>query len=166
MANFEITKHLQLSIHHPEKLCKVSHALSTPLRVGILQQLTGQSLRVNELAKALDQPMSTIALNVRILEEAGLITSELRNGPRGASKLCSRCVDRVDITLFTPIRVPPSTNELIIPLPIVKWGVPAALWEKTALSVWRMIPAPSIFRNGLPLSISGFGPAIWNIVSL
>ena len=118
MANFEITKHLQLSIHHPEKLCKVSHALSTPLRVGILQQLTGQSLRVNELAKALDQPMSTIALNVRILEEAGLITSELRNGPRGASKLCSRCVDRVDITLFTPIRVPPSTNELIIPLPI------------------------------------------------
>ncbi len=118
MTNPHITKQLELSIHQPHRLSQVCHALSTDLRVGILQQLIGQSMRVNELARAMDQPLSTIALNVRILEEAGLITTELRNGPRGVTKLCSRCVDNVNITLYKPARTPSAANELVIPLPI------------------------------------------------
>ena len=118
MAAEDITKYLQLSINKPEQLSKVCHALSTELRLGILKHLTQRGMRVNELAQAMDQPLSTIALNIRILEDAGLITTELRSGSRGAMKLCFRCVDSVDITLFRPLRTQNLANELVIPLPI------------------------------------------------
>ncbi|MBQ2699737.1 MAG: helix-turn-helix domain-containing protein [Clostridia bacterium] len=118
MPSAEITKYLQLSIDSPEQLSKVCHALSTELRLGIIKNLTRRGMRVNELAQAMGQPLSTIALNVRILEEAGLITTELRAGARGAMKLCFRCVDQLDITLFRPQRMERLANELVISLDV------------------------------------------------
>jgi predicted transcriptional regulator len=44
-------------------------------------------------------PVSTAALNVRQLEEAGLITTQIQPGIRGAMKLCSRRVDSVSMRL-------------------------------------------------------------------
>lgn len=71
MAAEDITKYLQLSINKPEQLSKVCHALSTELRLGILKHLTQRGMRVNELAQAMDQPLSTIALNIRFWRMQG-----------------------------------------------------------------------------------------------
>ena len=56
-------------------------------------------MNVNELAEALSLPVSTAALNVRQLEEAGLISAEIQPGIRGAMKLCTQRVESVSRVL-------------------------------------------------------------------
>ena len=93
------SKHISLSISHPECLCPVAKALSSPMRVKMLGLLCARSMNVNELAEALSMPVSTAALNVRQLEDAGLIAADIQPGIRGAMKLCSRRVETVSMSL-------------------------------------------------------------------
>lgn len=92
-------RHIDLSLSEPERLCPVAKALSSPMRVRMITLLSERSMNVNELADALSMPVSTAALNVRQLEEAGLITTQIQPGIRGAMKLCSRRVDSVSMRL-------------------------------------------------------------------
>ena len=92
-------KHADLTIERPDSLRRIAHALSAPVRLQIMQALSKRSMSVGELAQVLDVPMSTTALSVRILEEAGLIHTEAQPGTRGAVKLCSRKIDTIAIRL-------------------------------------------------------------------
>ena len=92
-------RHISLSLSEPERLCPVAKALSSPIRVRMISLLGVRPMNVNELAEALSLPVSTAALNVRQLEEAGLIHTEIHPGIRGAMKLCSRRVDSVSMLL-------------------------------------------------------------------
>ena len=92
-------RHISLSLGEIERLCPVAKALSSPMRVRMLSLLGIRSMNVNELAEALSLPVSTAALNVRQLEEAGLISTEIQPGIRGAMKLCSRKIDSVSMRL-------------------------------------------------------------------
>ena len=97
------TKHMRLAIEDPERLCQVSRALSNPVRLKILQLLGKKSmLSVNDLADSLDVPVSTVALNIRTLEEAGLIFTENMPGIRGMLKLSTRKIDSLSIDLMPP----------------------------------------------------------------
>lgn len=80
---------LKLSVNDPKALAKISHALSTELRVSILSLLRQGNLSCLELSKALGYPLSTISANVRILENAGLIVTELLPAKNGSKKICS-----------------------------------------------------------------------------
>lgn len=92
-------KHAELSVDDPERLCRVAHALSAPLRVQVMQALGDHSMNVGEIAGKLNIPMSTAALAVKVLEEAGIIRTEMQPGIRGAMKLCSRQLDTASIQL-------------------------------------------------------------------
>ena len=94
------TRHLSLSMNQPERLSAVAKALSSPVRVRMLGLLGERSMNVNEIAEALHLPVSTAALNVRQLEESGLITTAIQPGIRGAMKLCSQRVDSVGMSLI------------------------------------------------------------------
>jgi predicted transcriptional regulator len=72
------------------------HALASPVRL-----LGLRSMYVNEIAEQLSIPVSTAAMNIRVLEEAGVLSSELQPGTRGTMKLCSRRLDSVAINLET-----------------------------------------------------------------
>lgn len=98
-------KHLDLQIERPELITSVAKALSSPIRVQMIRHLNERSLNVGELAEALSIPMSSAAMHVRTLEDAGLLLCEMQPGQRGAMKLCSRKLDTINITL-----VPPQTN--------------------------------------------------------
>jgi len=93
------SKHIQLSLSEIDRLCPVAKALSSPIRAKMLALLYTRSMNVNELAEALSLPVSTAALNVRQLEDAGLISCEIQPGIRGAMKLCSRRIDSVSMRL-------------------------------------------------------------------
>ena len=95
------TRHIELSIDQLERLCPVAKALSSPMRMRMLTLLGTRPMNVNEMAEALGLPVSTAALNVRQLEDAGLITTEIQPGVRGAMKLCSRRVESVGIRLIS-----------------------------------------------------------------
>ncbi|MBQ4608443.1 MAG: helix-turn-helix domain-containing protein [Clostridia bacterium] len=92
-------KHVDLSISKPDMLYRISHALASPVRIRIMQVLGTRNMNVGELAQALDIPMSTAALAVKTLEEAGLITTETQPGARGSMKLCSRRLDTLSVRL-------------------------------------------------------------------
>lgn len=109
-------RHISLSLSELEQLCPVAKALSSPVRVKMIALLCIRSMNVNELAEALSLPVSTAALNVRQLEEAGLITTEIQPGIRGAMKLCSRRIDSVSMRL-TP-EMHDGVNALTLQLPI------------------------------------------------
>ena len=92
-------KHIELSIGKPDQLYRFAHALASPVRIRIMEALGSRSMSVGELSEALDIPMSTTALAVKTLEEAGIITTETQPGARGAMKLCSRRLDALSIQL-------------------------------------------------------------------
>ena len=93
-------KHAELSVRRPEALLKIAKALSAELRVRIIAELSRHSLSVGELARILDVPMSSVALAVRVLEEADLIRCDTQPGTHGALKICNRKIDTVSIELF------------------------------------------------------------------
>ena len=110
------SRHIDLSLSELENLCPVAKALSSPMRVKMIALLGIRPMNVNELADALNMPVSTAALNVRQLEEAGLISTEIQPGIRGAMKLCSRRIDSVSMRL-TP-EMHDGVNALTVQLPI------------------------------------------------
>lgn len=84
-----MSKEIELSIQEVENLAAVAKALSSEVRLSIIQLLNKNSLNVNEISEKLGIPASSAALNVKVLEEADLIHTELQPGTRGAMKLCS-----------------------------------------------------------------------------
>lgn len=90
---------LELSINKPEELVKVAHALSTMTRADMIRLLMKKSANIIEIAEHLQIPVSTAAANVRVLEEAGLIITELQPASRGAMKVCSRNFDDIHMSL-------------------------------------------------------------------
>lgn len=109
-------KHISLSLSELDRLCPVAKALSSPMRVKMIALLCVRSMNVNELAEALALPVSTAALNVRQLEEAGLIATEIQPGIRGAMKLCSRRVDSVSMRLTPDTQEDANTVTLHLPI--------------------------------------------------
>lgn len=109
-------RHISLSLSELERLCPVAKALSSPMRVKMISLLGIRPMNVNELAEALSLPVSTAALNVRQLEEAGLISTEIQPGIRGAMKLCSRRIDSVSMRLVSEMRDGMSALTLQLPI--------------------------------------------------
>ncbi|WP_440960507.1 ArsR/SmtB family transcription factor [Paenibacillus nitricinens] len=95
---------LELSMEHLDELVKVTHALSTELRLRMLELLNIRRMNVVELAEALEIPVSTAASNVKVLEQAKLIETELLPASRGAMKVCSRIYDDIKIVINVPER--------------------------------------------------------------
>lgn len=109
-------KHVDLSIDEPELLYKYVHALDSPVRIRIIRALSEGSMNVGELAQKLDIPMSSAALAVKTLEEAGIIMTETQPGARGAMKICSRKTDTMSISLMPLEKM--ETNVLTLHMPI------------------------------------------------
>ena len=91
MAGKKESGYIVLNIAQPEELCRVARAFSSPKRVEILQLLgTNNIMNVNEIAKAIDLPISSTAMHICTLEEAGLITCAKQPSFRGTMKMCTR----------------------------------------------------------------------------
>ncbi len=80
-------------------LVLTARALASEVRVEILKLLCKETLKVNEIAERLNIPASTAALNVKVLEEAGLIRCDLQPGIRGSMKVCYKQVEELTILL-------------------------------------------------------------------
>ena len=115
LPNFS-SKNLELTLDNIEQIQPIAHALSTTLRLKILQLIQGRGMSVNELARALDVPPSTVALNVQVLENAGLIRCDTQPGVRGKLKICDRRLDKIAIRLQS--RHQAEAEQLVYEMPI------------------------------------------------
>src|SRR5687767_5247678 len=100
-------KTLQLEADTPhETIVEALKALASVPRWRILQLLAHGGRSVNEIAQALEMPSSTVAAQVKILEEANLLHSELTAASHGLQKVCNRTYDNVFVQLPSPSEAP------------------------------------------------------------
>jgi predicted transcriptional regulator len=109
-------KRMDLTISDPKTMCTVAHALSTDLRLKILALINSNTLNVIEIADALDVPVSTVAVNIAVLEKANLVKTKQVTGVHGMQKRCVRLTDSVSINLIMSRASLSQTGE--IPMPI------------------------------------------------
>lgn len=83
-----------------DALCNLGKAISSPIRIEIMQLLYEKSMIIKDIAKILKLPASSTAFHLKLLEQAGLIRIEEKPGSRGTTKLCTRKVDRLTIDLM------------------------------------------------------------------
>lgn len=75
-------------------------AISSPVRANILKLLVSSSMTLSEIARILDQPMSSTAQNIKLLEDAGLIKTTVSYSSVGKSRTCYRTCDKIEFVLF------------------------------------------------------------------
>lgn len=98
-----MAKHIRLDLVNEEELCNLGKAISTPVRLKILSLVNFKKMSIAEIARELNIPASSAALNVKVLQEADLIRIEEQPGTRGSIKLCTRNIDKIDIRLVKPV---------------------------------------------------------------
>jgi predicted transcriptional regulator len=92
-------------------------ALASAIRVEILRLLHRDGpLNVNDIARALDLPQSTVATNVQILEGALLITTKTIKASRGHQKICSARYDEIILRFAGDDGKDDSVIEVAMPL--------------------------------------------------
>ncbi|WP_108659087.1 ArsR/SmtB family transcription factor [Acuticoccus kandeliae] len=85
---------------YPENAFEVLRGLASPVRIRILRLLQRGPLNVNEIAERLSLPQSTIATNVSILDEAGLIETKItKAASKGQQKICAARYGEIVIRL-------------------------------------------------------------------
>src|SRR5690606_35827235 len=72
----------------------------------IMEILAHQLLNLSEISERLVIPLSTTVMHVNVLEDAGLLRTEMRPGERGLQKVCQRVYDTVLIDLPTGDTLP------------------------------------------------------------
>ena len=98
MAPSKETK--ELFIDDIDQFTSCAKALASPARVNILKFLQASSLNLAEIAQATGQPLSSTSQNIKILEEAGLICTNVTYTSSGKSRICFRTCDGINLILF------------------------------------------------------------------
>jgi predicted transcriptional regulator len=90
---------LEIDVNGDEASVHVLKALASEPRLEILRLLSERFATINEIAQELGVPASTATANVRILESAGLVETELRSTSTGLHKRVVRTYDQVVVNL-------------------------------------------------------------------
>lgn len=93
-------------------------ALASEKRLAILRYLADYDAgaSVNDIAAAMEMPTSTATMHINILEEAGLLHTELQPASRGLQKRCTRVYTQILVQLPTNQKPEPLTATVIMPI--------------------------------------------------
>jgi predicted transcriptional regulator len=97
---FAIDSHTMVLNMDEENLISIAKAISSPTRVTILKLLNQRPMDVSELAKALKQTEANISAQIKLLDQAGLITCRYEPGDHGVRKINEVTFRRLAINLF------------------------------------------------------------------
>jgi len=105
-----------IELSNLEDIQEVSRALGGKLRLKIIGLLKTGPRNLNEIASALDIPLSTVTVNIRQLHDAGIIRIDKQPGRRGIQKICSIAVNQFTIKLLDAEESPAGLE--IIEMPV------------------------------------------------
>lgn len=80
----------------------IGHALSSPIRLTILNLLSFKNLTLKEIATTLNMPLNSLSKHISILEKSGLIGTQVNFTTKGKARSCYRTTDALAITIFDP----------------------------------------------------------------
>jgi predicted transcriptional regulator len=111
---------INLDLYQSEKSAAVFRALSSSVRLKMLGVVVEKSARINisELAEEFSLPLSSAALHVKILEEAGLIFTEEKPGLRGAQKICAILAEDVYLNIYHREKKEKPAKNLVYKMPL------------------------------------------------
>jgi predicted transcriptional regulator len=110
-------KTLRVDARDPgDRVVRVLKALGNDTRLAILKVIGDRVVPLSEVARELSLPASTAAMHMLVLENAGLIRSEMRPASRGLQKVCARTYDEVVIDL--PRGLPQATTAIEHEMPV------------------------------------------------
>lgn len=112
----DISLNLGNKTHH-EHIVNIGKALSSPVRLQILNLLKIKALSIQEIAEMLDIPISSTAHHISCLEEAKLVVTESQPGLRGSMRVCICSMQSIHIDGAEP-NLDPYKNNIIIHMPI------------------------------------------------
>ncbi len=73
---------------HKPFIVAAGKALSSPVRIDILNLIKTKPLSLQEISRLLQLPLSSTAMHIRCLEDAGLVITENQPGIRGSMRVC------------------------------------------------------------------------------
>lgn len=73
---------------HKASIVAVGKALSSPTRIDIMNLIKTKPLSLQEISRLLQIPLSSTAMHIRCLEDAGLVFTENQPGIRGSMRVC------------------------------------------------------------------------------
>lgn len=82
-----------LEVNHDGKALNIMKALASEPRLQILELLNNQDMNMNEISEKLNMPAPSVTVNIKKLEDAGLIEVEYQPGSHGSQKICRRTYD-------------------------------------------------------------------------
>src|SRR5512141_1352036 len=91
----------KILVVNPSTDRQVVRGLASELRLRLLEHLARGPRNVNQLAQDLDLPQSTVATNVAVLEECGLVRTEIAKARKGSQKICSTAFEEIVIRFGT-----------------------------------------------------------------
>lgn len=109
---------ITLNIDEVEKSSKIFHALASPTRLKILQLIENKPLNISRISSLMNIPMSSTALAINTLEDAGLVITTSSPGLRGSQKLCALKTDSIYLQIKKNELQGENTNIIIEQMPI------------------------------------------------
>lgn len=108
---------IELDYTNIPQAAEIARALSSELRLQMLQIIESQPMNISEIAEKVQIPISSTAAHIRVLESAGLVVTTNQPGKRGSQKVCVLKVGRVDYTLLQK-KFPRAQNYIMEEMPV------------------------------------------------
>lgn len=102
-------ENLTIHLDDKDKLVDICKALSSPIRLDILHFLALKPAIISDVAAEFNIPLSSAALYIKVLENAGLIYAQTIPGSKGSQKLCGVLVNSIEINMFHDVFEPKPT---------------------------------------------------------
>ena len=99
-----------------EQALLVLKALGSEQRLRVLEYIGNRRCTVTEIAQGLNLPLSTTTAHINILQDAGLLHTELEAASRGLQKVCNRTYDQLLIDLSMPLEQQSKVVEVSMPV--------------------------------------------------
>ncbi len=106
-----------LEVKNDAEAIAITKALGSEPRMQILDILNNSEMNLNEISEKLDMPAPSVTVNIKKLEEAGLIETEYQPGSHGSQKICRRTYDSILIK-FPGTNLEFDSNIIEVPMPI------------------------------------------------
>ena len=147
---------------NPEDGLDVLKGLASPIRVNILKALHAKGrLNGNESSRELGLPQSTVATNVQVLEEAGLIATETVKARKGHQKICSARYDEI-IVRFVSEKPQRQDNLVEVSMPLglftsIEVSAPCGLCSTDGVIGLLDVPDSFLDPNRVQAALIWFG---------
>ncbi|MBE7721104.1 ArsR/SmtB family transcription factor [Lacrimispora indolis] len=105
------------NLAHHSHIISIGKALSSPVRLNILNLLKTTPLSIQEIASILSIPVSSTAAHIKCLEEARMVVTETQPGNHGSMRVCICSIQTFTLETFDS-DLDVVDNTIVVDMPI------------------------------------------------